>query len=473
MTATIIKSPQFPADEFSNRRDKLLQMLGAGSIAIVPSALLKIRNRDAEYPFRQESDFLYLTNFNEPDAVAVFIPERAEGEYILFCREKNPKTELWTGRMAGLEGAVETYGADDAFPIEDIDDIVPGLMENRTAVHYSMGADAGFDQQVMSWMTGLRTKIRSGIKAPHELVSLDLVLHDMRLYKSPAEHAFMRHAANTAMMAHQRAMKRCQVGVYEYQLEAEILHEFRNNGMEPAYTSIVGSGENGCILHYIENNAEIQDGDLVLIDAGAEYQGYASDITRTFPANGTFTEPQKQLYQIVLNAQSAAIKQAKAGNTWNQPHDAAVCVIVAGLLELGLLSGDLETILNDERKIEERLAKEKSSQHKNEAKKEEKQDKKRVSYKQFYMHKTGHWLGLDVHDVGDYKIENQWRLLEAGMVITVEPGLYITPDKTIDKKWWNIGIRIEDDVLITENGNDVLTQALVKEIDEIERFMQT
>ena len=476
MNAPIIKPPQFPSNEFSNRRDQLLQMIGADSIAIVPSALLKIRNRDAEFPFRQESDFLYLTNFNEPDAVAVFVPEREEGEYILFCREKNEKTERWTGRMAGLEGAVETYGADDAFPIEDIDDIVPGLMENRTAVHYSMGADPVFDQQVMSWVSGLRTKIRSGVRAPHEFVSLDLILHDMRLYKSPSEHNFMRHAAKVSIDAHQRAMQRCQDGLYEYQLEAEITHEFRSNGMDAAYTSIVGSGENGCILHYIENNAPLQAGDLVLIDAGAEYQGYASDITRTFPVSGKFSEPQRQLYQIVLNAQMAAIEQAKAGNTWNQPHEAAVKAIVTGLLELGLLSGDLESILEKEKKKEveqAKQAKEKlSHRHQTPLINEENDIDKELSYKQFYMHKTGHWLGLDVHDVGDYKIDDEWRLLEPGMVMTVEPGLYISPHKDVDKKWWNIGIRIEDDVLITQNGNEVLTQELVKEVDDIERFMQ-
>jgi Xaa-Pro aminopeptidase len=452
-------------------------MIGTDSIAIVPSALLKIRNRDAEFPFRQESDFLYLTNFNEPDAVAVFVPEREEGEYILFCREKNKTTERWTGCMAGLEGAVEDYGADDAFPIEDIDDIVPGLMENRTAVHYSMGADPAFDQQVMSWISGLRTKIRSGIRAPHEFVSLDLILHDMRLYKSKAEHEFMRYAAKISIDAHQRAMRMCQPDLYEYQLDAEITHEFRTKGMESAYSSIVGSGKNGCILHYIKNNATLTDGDLVLIDAGAEYQGYASDITRTFPVNGKFSEPQKQLYQIVLDAQTAAIEQAKPGNTWNQPHEAAIRVIVAGLLKIGLLSGDLETILKKEKRKETELAKqakEKLSPQKYQtslSNQENKEDKE-PSYKQFYMHKTGHWLGLDVHDVGDYKIDGEWRLLEPGMVLTVEPGLYISPDKNIDKKWWNIGIRIEDDVLITPNGNEVLTQALVKEIDDIERFMR-
>ena len=476
----IKKPPQFPADEFSKRRDQLLTLIGDNAIAIIPSALLKIRNRDAEFPFRQESDFLYLTNFNEPDALAVFIPERKEGEYILFCREKDPKTERWTGRMAGLEGAVETHGADDAFPIDDIDDIVPGLMENRTSVYYSMGLDAIFDQQVMSWMSGLRNKIRSGVKAPHEFISLDLILHDMRLYKSKAEHQFMRYAAQTAITAHQRAMKVCESGLYEYQLEAEILHEFRSKGMEPAYSSIVGGGENGCILHYIENNATLQAGDLVLIDAGAEYQGYASDITRTFPVNGTFSEPQRQLYQIVLDAQKAAIAKAKPGNTWNQPHEAAVRVIVAGLLTIGLLKGDLDTILEKEKKKEAKQAEEhkiksRRARHNDEQFKQENADdknkKKAPSYKQFYMHKTGHWLGLDVHDVGDYKVDEQWRLLEAGMVMTVEPGLYISPDENIDKKWWNIGIRIEDDILITNNGNEVLTQALVKEIDDIEHFM--
>ena len=478
MNKPTIKAPQFPTNEFSKRRDQLLTMIGENAIAIVPSALLKIRNRDAEFPFRQESDFLYLTNFNEPDAVAVFIPERKEGEYILFCREKDAKMERWTGRMAGLEGAVETYGADDAFPIEDIDDIVPGLMENRTSVHYSMGLDATFDQQVMSWMSGLKGKIRSGIKAPHEFISLDLILHDMRLYKSSAEHSFMRYAAKTAMASHQRAMKICKAGDYEYQLEAEILHEFRRKGMEPAYSSIVGGGENSCILHYIENNAVLQDGDLVLIDAGAEYQGYASDITRTFPVNGKFSEPQRQLYQIVLDAQKAAIEKAKAGNTWNQPHEAAVRVIVAGLLEVGLLSGELESILEKEKKKEEKQVaehkiKSRRARHNDEQFKDENaEDKKEEeSYKQFFMHKTGHWLGLDVHDVGDYKVDDQWRLLEAGMVMTVEPGLYISPNKKVDEKWWNIGIRIEDDILITVEGNEVLTQDLVKEVDDIERFM--
>ncbi|HIO91611.1 MAG TPA: Xaa-Pro aminopeptidase [Leucothrix mucor] len=441
MNAPLKKPPQFTASEFSNRRDHLLSMVGSGAIAIVPSAALKIRNRDAEFPFRQESDFLYLTNFNEPEAVAVFVPEREEGEFLLFCREKDEKTERWTGRMAGLEGAKALYGADDAFPIDDIDDILPGLMENRTAVHYSMGADSIFDQRVMSWVNSLRQKIRNGVRAPHEFISLDLILHDMRLYKSKAEQRCMRHAAKTAILAHQRAMKLCRVGLYEYQVEAEILHEFRTAGMEPAYTSIVGGGENGCILHYIDNNALLQDGDLLLIDAGSEYQGYASDITRTYPVNGIFSEPQRLLYQLVLDSQAAAIEQVQAGNTWNQPHEAAVNVLASGLLELELLEGDIDEIIKEE------------------------------TYKQFYMHKTGHWLGLDVHDVGDYKVDDQWRLLEPGMVLTVEPGLYISPDENVDEKWWNIGIRIEDDVLVTRDGNEVLTGALLKEVDEIERFM--
>lgn len=443
MNAPVKKLPQFPAKEFANRREHLLRMIGNDAIAIVPSASLKIRNRDAEFPFRQDSDFLYLTNFNEPDAVAVFVPERPEGEFIMFCREKDPKTERWTGRMAGLEGVKKHYGANDAFPIDDIDDILPGLMENREAVHYSMGADSSFDQRVMSWVNNLRKKIRNGVKAPHEFISLDLILHDMRLYKSKAEQRFMRHAAKTSIQAHQRAMKICQPGMYEYQIEAEILHEFRQAGMDAAYTSIVGGGENGCILHYIDNNEILQEHDLLLIDAGAEYHGYASDITRTFPVSGEFTEPQRQLYQLVLDAQAAAIAQAKPGNTWDKPHKAAVKVLTTGLIKLGLLDGDLETVIAEE------------------------------SYTQFYMHKTGHWLGLDVHDVGDYKVDEEWRLLEPGMVLTVEPGLYISPIESVDKKWWNIGIRIEDDVLITSKGNEVLTGALIKEVDAIEKFMSS
>ena len=435
------KTSKITAKEFAQRRKNLMDQIGNNAIAIIPSADIKIRNRDAEFAFRQDSDFLYLTGFNEPKAVAVLVPGREESEYILFCREKDPKTEQWTGRMAGLEGATDLYNADDAFPIDDIDEILPGLMENRSKVFYSVGNNADFDKQVISWVNSLRAKVRNGVQAPHEFISLDVFLHEMRLFKSPQEQQLMRDAATVSVKAHERAMKICKPGMMEYEIEAEYLHEFKKAGMEVAYTPIVGGGEWGCILHYIENNDVLKDNELLLIDAGAENQGYASDITRTFPTNGIFTEPQRQLYQVVLDSQYAALEQCKPGNRWIDPHDAAVKVITTGLIALGLLEGDVDELIADNK------------------------------YFPFYMHKTGHWLGLDVHDVGDYKIDDEWRELEAGMTLTVEPGLYISPSDDVDEKWWNIGIRIEDDVLITKDGHEVLTKNLIKEVDDIEAWM--
>ena len=436
------KNIKISRQEYSDRRRRLMDLVGNDSIIIIPSADVKVRNRDADFAFRQDSDFLYLTGFNEPQSVAVLIPG-LEAEFILFCREKDPQTELWTGRMAGLKGAIDDYDAEDAYPLDDIDEILPSLMENRKKVYYSIGHNTGFDLQVIAWVNSLRVKVRKGIQAPHEFILLDKYLHEMRLFKSPVEQELMRQAAKVSISAHEKAMRVCQPELMEYEIDAEYLYTFRKHGMEPAYTSIVGGGENACILHYIDNNATLKDGDLLLIDAGAENQAYASDITRTFPVNGTFSEAQRQLYQIVLDAQYAAIEQAQPGNNWDDPHQAAVRVIATGLIELGLLEGDLEEIIKEEK------------------------------YKPFYMHKTGHWLGLDVHDVGDYKLDGEWRKLEAGMVLTVEPGIYVSPDKNIDEKWWNIGIRIEDDVLITENGNEVITGGLVKEIDDIEALMQS
>ena len=434
---------QISKKEFKNRRTKLMDLVGDDSIIIIPSGDLKVRNRDAEFAFRQDSDFLYLTGFNEPESVAVLVPGREGAEYILFCRERDPLTEQWTGRMSGLTGAIDDFAAGDSFPYEDIDEILPGLMENRHKVAYSIGNNSEFDTQVISWVNSLRSKVRNGIQAPHEFISLDVFLHELRLFKSPAEQALMRQAAKVSIAAHEQAMKVCKPGLMEYEIDAEYAYIFRKNGMEAAYTSIVGGGENACILHYIDNNAELKEGDLLLIDAGAENQAYASDITRTFPVNGIFSAEQRQLYQLVLDAQYAAIAQAQPGNSWDDPHNAAVQVIATGLLELGLLEGDLDEII------------------------------KEAKYKPFYMHKTGHWLGLDVHDVGDYKLDGEWRTLEPGMVLTVEPGIYVSPSDNVDKKWWNIGIRIEDDVLITENGNEVITAALIKEVDDIESFMSS
>ncbi len=445
-----MRKPIISRKEFAKRRNKLMGMLGGDAIAIIPSSHDKIRNRDVEYPFRQNSDFLYLTNFNEPDAIAVLIPEREQGEYIIFCRENDPKAERWTGKRAGLEGAIEEYGADDSFPIDDIDDILPRLMEGRKSVYYSMGNDHQFDQQVMDWVSTIKQKIRNGAHSPHEFISLDLFLHEMRLFKSNTEIRMMKYAALCSIDAHHAAMKACKANMWEYEIDAIYQYEFCRRGMTPAYTSIVGGGENACVLHYVDNNQKLKRGDLVLIDAGAEYQGYASDITRTFPVSGKFTPEQKQLYQIVLDAQKAAIEQAKPGNTWIQPHNAALKVITKGLLELGILPNDSSK--TSEENIQQLI--------------------KDEAYKPYFMHKTGHWLGLDVHDVGDYKVDEEWRLLEPGMVLTVEPGIYISPSDDVDKKWWNIGIRIEDDVLITKEGNEVITAGLIKEIDEIEAWMK-
>jgi Xaa-Pro aminopeptidase len=375
--------------------------------------------------------------------VAVLVPGRPHGEYILFCRERDPLMETWHGRRAGLEGAMERYGADDAFPITDIDEILPGLLENRERVFYTMGCNSDFDSQVMAWIKLLRKQSRSGVHAPGEFISLDHFLHDMRLYKSAAEVKAMRTAAQISAQAHCRAMQSCRPGLMEYQIEAELLHAFMTGGArEPAYPSIVGGGENGCILHYTENESPLRDGDLLLIDAGAEFEYYAADITRTFPVNGTYSREQRQLYELVLKAQYAAIDKVQPGNHWNEPHEAVVKVITRGLVELGLLKGSVTTLIKEE------------------------------AYRKFFMHRTGHWLGMDVHDVGDYKVGDEWRVLEPGMVMTVEPGLYIPAGtKGVAKKWWNIGIRIEDDVLVTKDGCEVLTCDVPKEPDEIEALM--
>ncbi|PKM46598.1 MAG: Xaa-Pro aminopeptidase [Gammaproteobacteria bacterium HGW-Gammaproteobacteria-1] len=428
--------------EFAKRRKRLMQAMGTDAIAILPTAQERIRSRDTEYHFRADSDFYYLTGFPEPEAVAVLIPGRAHGEFLLFCREKDPEMETWHGRRAGLEGAQELYGADDAFPMADIDEILPGLLENKDRVYYTMGAHRDFDRQVMDWINALRKKSRAGVHTPGEFVALDHLLHDMRLYKSAAEAAAMRKAAKISSQAHLRAMRACRPGVQEYQLEADILHEFMMHGARfPSYNSIVGGGANGCILHYTENSDELRDGDLVLIDAGCEYDYYAADITRTFPVNGKFSPEQRALYDLVLEANHAAIEQVRPGNHWNQPHEAAVKVLTQGLVKLGLLKGRVSQLIKDQ------------------------------AYRRFYMHRTGHWLGMDVHDVGEYKVGEEWRVLEPGMVLTIEPGLYISPGKGVAKKWHNIGIRIEDDVLVTKSGHEVLTRDAIKDADEIEAWM--
>ncbi len=427
------------AREFARRRRALMRQVGRDGVVILTAAQPKVRNRDVEYVFRQDSDFYYLTGFAEPDAVAVFAPRREAGEYVLFCRERDPQREVWDGPRAGLEGARAHYGADDAFPIDDIDDILPGLIEGRTRVHHAMGVHPEFDARLLQWMTHQRS---GGGELPEELVSLEHMLHDMRLYKSRSEIALMRRAATIAAQAHRRAMQQCRVGMQEYEVEAELTHTFRRAGARTSYPPIVASGANGCILHYIDNDQRCEDGDLLLIDAGCELDFYASDVTRTFPVNGRFSDEQRAVYEIVLKAQYAAIDAVQPGNHWNAPHEAAVKVITRGLVRLGLLKGSPSKLIKDE------------------------------AYRRFFMHRTGHWLGMDVHDVGDYKVGEAWRELEPGMVLTVEPGIYIAPgSKGVPRKWWGIGVRIEDDVLVTRDGHDVLSAYAPKEINEIEALM--
>ena len=429
--------------EFSKRRKRLMRMMGHDGIAVLPTAPVRIRNRDVEYPYRADSDFYYLTGFPEPEAVMVLAPGRKHGEYILFCRERDQEQETWHGRRAGQEGACKIYEADDSFPISDIDDILPGLLENREKVFYSIGCDPDFDQKVTGWINNLRKRSRSGVHTPAEFVALDHLLHDMRLYKSRAEISAIRKAAKISIKAHKRAMQVCRPDMTEHQIEAELMYEFMRNGARaPAYPPIVASGANGCILHYTENESVMKSKDLLLIDAGAEYDSYASDITRTFPVNGKFTRAQKDVYEIVLAAQDAAIAKVQPGNHWNDPHEAAISVITQGLIDIGLLKGRLPTLI------------------------------KKQAYKKFYMHRTGHWLGMDVHDVGDYKVGDEWRILEPGMVMTVEPGIYIPANlDKVPRKWWDIGIRIEDDVLVTAEGNEVLTEGLPRTVADIEALM--
>jgi Xaa-Pro aminopeptidase len=429
--------------EFARRRTTLMGHMEANSIAIVPAAALQLRNRDSHHPFRQDSDFYYLSGFDEPQAVLVLAPGRAHGESILFCRERDPEKEIWDGLIVGPEGACVDYGFDDAFPIDDIDDILPGLMEGTKRLYYALGKEPGFDRKVLDWVNGIRAKVRTGATPPGEFLDLDHYLHDMRLFKSAAEIRVMKQAGEISALAHTRAMKTCKPGMFEYQIEAELRYEFGHHGARHvAYTPIVGGGANGCVLHYVDNNQKLKDGDLLLIDAGCELDFYAADITRTFPINGTFSPEQKALYEVVLAAQIEAIAAVKVGNHWNDPHETSVRVITEGLVELGLLQGKVGELI-------------------------EKED-----YKRFYMHRIGHWLGMDVHDVGDYKVGGEWRVLEPGMVMTVEPGIYVAPnDETVAKKWRGIGIRIEDDVHITKTGCEILSEGVPRTVEDIEALM--
>jgi Xaa-Pro aminopeptidase len=429
------------AKEFARRRKYLMELIGVHGIAVVATAPERIRSRDTHYPYRADSDFYYLTGFGEPEAVAVLVPGRPQGEFLLFCRERNPEREQWDGPRAGQDGAIADYDADDAFPIADLDDILPGLLERSDRVYYSISGNE-FDQRLLSFIHALNNTRQSG-HAPREIIALDHLLHEMRLFKSRAETAVMRQSASIAVDAHRRAMQVCRPGMKEYELEAEFVHEFTRNGAQCSYPPIVAAGANACVLHYRSNDAELRDGDLVLIDAGCELAMYASDITRTFPVNGRFSPAQRDLYEVVLEANRAAMAKAVVGNHWNDPHDTAVAVVTKGLKDLGLLRGRVPQLV------------------------------KSLAYRQFFMHKTGHWLGLDVHDVGDYKVAEQWRLLEPGMVMTIEPGIYVSPgDRSVDKRWRGIGIRIEDDVQVAREGApEVLSAGLPATVEEIEGHM--
>jgi Xaa-Pro aminopeptidase len=419
--------------EFARRRRQFMRMIGKDAIAILPAAPVRHRNGDIEYAYRQDSHFYYLSGFPEPESVAVLIPGRPQGEYLLFVREHDALREAWEGDRAGTEGAVARYGADDAFPIADIDEILPGLMEQRSRILYSMGTHPDFDPRILGWISGLRDK---------EFVALAHVLDDMRLYKSRAEQSNLRRAAQIGMGAHRRAMRFARPGRMEYEVMAELLHEFRSHNADISYHPIVGGGANACVMHYRDNDQALRDGDLLLLDAGCEHDYYASDITRTFPVGGRFTSTQRAVYEVVLEAQTAAIDKVRPGNHWNQPHEAAVRTVTQGLVKLGLLKGRVPRLIKDQ------------------------------AYLPFFNHRTGHWLGIDVHDVGDYKVGGEWRVLEAGMALTVEPGIYIRPSPKIPKEFWNIGVRIEDDVLVTDGAAEVLTAALEKTAEAIEQLVQ-
>jgi Xaa-Pro aminopeptidase len=425
---------------YAERRRGLARQTGPG-IAVVPTAPERIRNRDSDYLYRFDSTFYYLTGFPEPDAVLVLVSGE-QPRSVLFCRERNPERELWDGLRHGPEGAKEAFGFDEAYPITELDERLPALIADQPALHYPVGADAGWDARMMGWLNRVRALGRTGVTAPAVIHDVRVAVDEMRLFKDASELAVMRRAAAISAGAHERAMRTTRPGRWEYEIEAELLYEFRRHGAQfPAYWPIVAGGAGACILHYRENNAQLAQGELLLIDAGCELDGYAADITRTFPVGGRFTDAQREIYELVLAAQAAAIIAVSPGARWNAPHDAAVRVLAQGFVDLGLCHGDLDQVIESE------------------------------DYKRFYMHRTGHWLGLDVHDVGDYKRAGEWRALEPGMVLTVEPGCYIRPAENVPQHYWNIGVRIEDDVAVSTSGCEVLTASAPKTVSEIEALV--
>ncbi|WP_036229289.1 Xaa-Pro aminopeptidase [Marinobacterium jannaschii] len=434
---------KIPAAEFAARRQRLLMQLPEGSAVLLPGAQMQPRNRDVDYPFRQDSDFYYLTGFDEPDAVLLLIRGEDSNQYLMFCQDRDPEMEIWHGYRTGPEGLVERYGVDRAWPVEQIDEILPTLIDGQQRLYFSIGDDEAFDGRMLDWLNTLKGRARQGAKAPTEMHQLNEILHEMRLFKSPHEQQIMRRAGELSAQAHIRAMQACRPGLYEYQLEAEIMHSFASEGCrQPAYPSIVGGGENACVLHYTENRDLLVDGDLVLIDAGIELDYFAGDITRTFPVGGVFGAEQRALYQLVLDAQQACIEATVPGARFNDIHELSVKILTRGLVELGLLNGDVEHLIAE------------------------------GAYREFYMHRVSHWLGMDVHDVGEYQKDGLSRPLEPGMVLTIEPGLYVSPfNENVEARWRGIGIRIEDDVLVTAEGAEVLTASVPKQIADIEALM--
>jgi Xaa-Pro aminopeptidase len=424
----------------AERRDALRFRMGRG-VALVPTAPVRLRNRDSEYPYRFDSYFYYLTGFQEPESVLVLIAGESPRS-ILFCRERDPARELWDGLRSGPEGAKAALRVDEAYPVETLDEQMPKLLANQPVLHYAPGSDPAWDARVMGWLNEVRAQARAGVAGPSEIRDLRMPLDEMRLIKDDSELAVMRRAAAISVAAHERAMRATRPGRSEYEIEAELLHEFRRRGSQyPAYTPIVAGGANACILHYRENSARLSDGDLLLIDAGCELDGYASDVTRTFPVGGKFSAPQKDIYELVLAAQAAAIAAVRAGNRWDVPHNAAVETLARGFVDLGLCAGPVDKVIETE------------------------------DYRRFYMHRTGHWLGLDVHDAGEYKSGGEWRRLEPGMTLTVEPGCYVRPAEGVPEPFWNIGVRIEDDVAVTATGCEVLTAGAPKSVSDIEALV--
>lgn len=428
----------------SERRARLAEQIRAagGGVAIIPTAPERSRNRDSEYLYRHDSYFYYLTGFTEPEALLLIIASEDKTETIFFCRAKNEEREIWDGFRFGPAAAAEQFGFDRSFSIDELSAELPGLLGNQSALWYSLGHDESHDAKVMAALNVVRAGVRSGISAPADIRDVRVLLDEMRLIKDAGEIALMRRAAEISASAHLRAMRTLRPGMYEYEMEAELLHEFRRNGSEaPAYNSIVAGGANACILHYNANNGLLRDGDLLMIDAGCEFRSYAGDISRTFPVNGRFEGAARDIYALVLASQKAAIADCVAGKTFNAPHDTVVRILSQGLIDLGLLSGSIDEAIETS------------------------------AFRRFYMHRTSHWLGLDVHDCGEYKRDGSWRELQAGMVLTIEPGLYIRPADDIPEAFWNIGVRIEDDVHVTPTRPDVLTSAAPKCIKDIEAAM--